>query len=727
MESILLPQVQTISLFFCAACAYSCGVESTINEPRLNLSKWSCAGRFDANVFRRLATNILSLSLCANLAGAQVDVLTQHNDEARTGTNLKETMLTPANVNPKQFGMLFRRVVDDQIYGQPLYVANLKIRGGTHDVVYITTVNNSVYAFDANDRAASTPFWHINFGTPPNVYDGKFGCTDMTGNMGIIGTPVIDAQDGVLYVVASTRVGDGFMQRLHALDLATGADRPDSPVTINAPGFDPLMESQRPGLLLSRGKIYIGYASHCDKDPYHGFLISYDARSLQQTGVFNTSPKGQAASIWQFGQAPAVDAEGNIYFVTGNGSWDGSSNFSESFLKLDPDLKLLDWFTPTDHAHLDSIDADLDCSGAMLIPGTHLVLDAGKQGVLYLVDANHMGHLGDDHAVQHFQATSSQLPSLVYWNSAQNGPLIYMWGQTDRLRAYQFHDGRLKETALAIRPELTQGHPGAMISLSAAGDKNGILWAAIHASGDSWHESRPGILHAYDADNVLHELWNSLENPTRDDCNNYAKTAPPTIANGKVYLASFGTSNSASGQLCVYGLLPDGPPPSPPANTKATAEDAQISLSWAPSQGATTYTVKRSAKSGAPLEITTGGMTSTTFTDITASTGMTYDYVVTAVNANGESAPSVAATVFLPKPNWNRNLLPPGPGRDVTVRVCSGCHSPGLVAGEHLSPEAWHDLVRVMAARGAVATDNEFDEITAYLAMSFPKTAAPKP
>ena len=651
---------------------------------------------------------------------SQVSVLTQHNNGERTGANLHEAILTPSNVSTKQFGMLFRRVVDDQIYGQPLLVTNVPLRGGTHDLVYVTTVNNSVYAFDANDPYATKPFWHVNFGTPPAVYDGKYGCTDMNGNMGIIGTPVIDAQERTLYVVAATRVGEAYLQRLHALDLATGADRELSPVTITAPGFAPLMQSQRPGLLLSRGKVYIGYASHCDKKPYHGFLFSYDAKSLRQTGVFNTSPAGQAASIWQFGQAPAVDAEGNIYFVTGNGSWNGTSDFSESFLKLDSNLKILDWFTPTDHAHLDAIDADLDCSGAVLVPGTDLVIDAGKQGVFYLVDAHHMGHLGDGHAVQHFQATSSQLPSLVYWNSAKNGALVYVWGQADRLRAYRFNGDTLKEAPFAMRPEVAQGHPGAMISLSANGNKDGILWAAIHASGSAWHESRPGILHAYDADDITHELWNSLENSTRDDCSNYSKTAPPTIANGKVYLASFGTQNTASGQLCVYGLLADGPAPSPPSSVNVSDGDGQVSLSWAASKDATTYAVKRSIKDAGPFETIASGLTSATFTDLTADNGMTYQYTVSSVNSNGESRASDVATASLPKTPVQISLLPPGPGRELTERVCSGCHSPGLAAREQLSPQKWHDLVRLMAAQGAVATDDEFNQITAYLAQSFP-------
>jgi hypothetical protein len=670
---------------------------------------------------------VLSLLLGPPLLGghlspgqSQASVLTQHNNDERTGANLNEVILAPSNVNVKQFGMVFRRVVDDQIYGQPLYAADVNIRGGTHDVVYVTTVNNSVYAFDANDAGASEPFWHVNFGTPPNVYDGKFGCTDMNGNMGIIGTPVIDAQGGTLYVVAATRVGSDFTQRLHALDLATGADRTMSPVTITAPGFDPLMESQRPGLLLSRGRVYIGYASHCDKEPYHGFLISYDAKSLEQTAVFNASPQGQAASIWQFGQAPAVDGEGNIYFVTGNGSWNGSSDFSESFLKLAPNLKLLDWFTPTDHSHLDSVDADLDCSGAMLVPGTSLVMDAGKQGVLYLVDAHHMGHLGDDQAIQHFQATRSQLPSLAYWNSARNGPLVYMWGQTDQLRAYHFDGRRLNATPFATRPEVNQGHPGAMISLSANGNKDGILWAAIHASGNSWHESRPGILHAYDADDIMHELWNSLEDTARDDCNNYAKTAPPTIANGKVYLASFGTRNIGGGQLCVYGLLPRGGAPASPSSVNVSAGDQQVALSWASSEDATTYTVMRSIKDKAPFETLARGLTSTTFTDITAGNGVTYQYVVAAVNSNGDSAPSSTSTVFLPKPPYHLGLLPPGPGRDLTTRVCSGCHSPALTAKEQLSPQGWHDLVHLMAAQGAVATEDELNQIAVYLAKTFP-------
>jgi hypothetical protein len=591
-------------------------------------------------------TSMWMLLSCGVFASAQVSVLTQHNDLERTGANLQETILTRQNVNVNQFGMLFKRVVDDQVYGQPLYVSHVKVGGGFHDVVYVTTVNNSVYAFDANAASASTPIWHVNFGAPANLHDADFGCLDINGKMGIIGTPVIDSQSGTLYVVSLTRAGGGFIQRLHALDIATGADMPNSPVTIAAKDFNPLMQNQRPALLLSRGVVYVSYASHCDKEPYHGFLMGYDAKSLRQTAVLNTSPTGSEASIWQSGQAPAVDAQGNIYVVTGNGSWDGKANFSESFMRLNPQLKLLDWFTPTNHFELDAKDLDLDSSGATLIPGTNLVLGGGKEGVLYVLDKRHLGHLGDENALQHFQAGKSHLHSFVYWNSDSKGSLLYLWGQTDRLRVFGLTGDKVAEAPVMTRPEVNQGHPGAMLSISANGGKEGILWAAIHATGDSWHESRPGILHAYDADDVSHELWNSLEDAKRDDCNNYSKMAPPTIANGKVYLASFGTENVGTGQMCVYGLLPDGPAPAAPEGLQAKVQNGVISLSWAAVPGARTYTVSSlDSANDAPSTLSTG-LVSTEFTGITPYKGISV-YVVTAVNSNGESVPSKPVTVDL--------------------------------------------------------------------------------
>ena len=591
-------------------------------------------------------------------AHAQVDVLTQHNDNFRTGVNLQETQLTPANVNQIQFGMLFKRVVDDQLYTQPLVVTGVTDGGGTRDLVYVTTVNNSVYAFDANDAEASLPVWHVNFGTPANLHSEKFGCLDINGKMGIIGTPVIDKARGVLYVVALTRAGvangprTGFIQRLHALDLATGADLPESPVVIRAPDFNALMENQRPALMLANGMVYVGYASHCDKEPYHGFLMAYDAKTLAQVSVFNTSPTGSEASIWQSGQGPAVDRDGNVYVVTGNGSWDGVKNFSESFLKLTPRLELLDWFTPTNHVALDKEDTDLDSSGATLIPGTHLVLGGGKEGVLYTLDARNLGHLGDEHALQHFQATASHLHSLVYWQSAKTGNLLYVWGQTDKAKVYKLEGERLGETPLMMRDVPNEGHPGAMLSLSANDNKDGILWAAIHATGDSWHESRPGVLHAYDGDDIRHELWNSLQVPARDDCGEYAKMAPPTIANGRVYLASFGADNVGTGQFCVYGLLSakGAAKLAPPTGVKAAVLGGVLTLTWDAVPGAQVYRVLRTNTLEPESKLAGVGLTTGKFAEPSPERGESATYRIIAVGANGVSEMSEAVKVTSPKP-----------------------------------------------------------------------------
>jgi hypothetical protein len=615
---------------------------------------------------RRFAPFLLALPLfgMTGFSGnAQVDVLTQHNNNGRTGVNLLETVLTPANVDQAKFGMLFKRVLDDQLYTQPLIVTGVSMDGGTRDIVYVTTVNNSVYAFDANDADASAPLWHINFGTPANVHSTNFGCLDINGQMGIIGTPVIDKARGVLYVVALTKAGrptgplTGFTQRLHALDIATGADLPESPVVVNAPDFNPLMQNQRPALMLANGMVYVGYASHCDKEPYHGFLMAYDAKTLTQVSVLNTSPTGSEASIWQSGQGPSADEEGNIYVVTGNGSWDGVRNFSESFLKMSPRLTLLDWFTPTNHFSLDEKDNDLDSSGATLIPGTNLVLGGGKEGVLYILDTENLGHLGDEHALQHFRATASHLHSLVFWHSQKSGNLLYVWGQRDKAKAYRFEGNVMGEKPIAEREVPNQGHPGAMLSLSANGDRDGILWSAIHATGDSWHESRPGILHAYDADDIRHELWNSLQNQPRDDCGEYSKMAPPTIANGKVYLPSFGLENVGSGQFCVYGLLPASGATKPlaPSGVQVSVSNGNLTLTWNSVTGAQFYRVIRSTSLESEAKTIAMGLTSPRFTEPAPQRGESASYAVLAISSDGVSDESKHVTYNSPKPKPMEN------------------------------------------------------------------------
>ena len=418
-------------------------------------------------------------------------------------------------------------------------------------------------------------------------------------------------------------------------------------MTIKADGFNALMQNQRPALMLANGMVYVGYASHCDKEPYHGYLMAYDAKTLEQVSVFNASPTGSEASFWQSGQGPAADAEGNVYAVTGNGSWDGVRNFSESFLKFTPELKLLDWFTPTNHLLLDAKDNDLDSSGATLIPGTHLVMGGGKEGVLYTLDTRKLGHLGDEHAVQHFQATASHLHSLVYWESAKSGDLLYVWGQRDKAKVYKLEGEKLIETPVAMREIPNEGHPGAMLSLSANGNRDGILWAAIHATGDSWHESRPGILHAYDADDIRRELWNSLEVPQRDDCGEYSKMAPPTIANGKVYLASFGTENVGTGQFCVYGLLAarGAVAPAAPTGGKAVVLRGNLTLTWDAVRGAEVYRVERTSSLEPAAKTVATGLTTTKFVQPAPERGESSTYTIFAVGTNGVSVGSEAVKV----------------------------------------------------------------------------------
>lgn len=484
-----------------------------------------------------------------------VGVYTQHNNNARTGANLNETTLTPAKVNVRQFGLLFRHVVDDQIFAQPLYVPNLAIAGARHNVVIVATAANTLYAFDADVDAP--PYWTVKLGPPGSVEQHHFWCLDILGNMGIIGTPVIDPATQTLYVVALTHEGDGFVQRLHALDIATGAERPHSPAVIAADGFDPILENQRPALLLSRGNLYVGYSSHCDVGLYHGFLFRFDPQTLQQQGVLNTSPDGTGNSIWQSGQGPAANADGTLYFVTSNGTWDGRRNFSDSFLKVDPDLHVQDWFTPTNYEELDRRDHDLNSSGAMLLPGTHEVMGVGKEGVVYLIDTHDLGHLGDEHAVQHFPAAKTEVNGgAVYWNSTARGGLVYLWAQDDALRVFGFNQGRFAPEPLAVGHD-TSAYPGGVLSLSASGDTNGILWAnaALTAHGNG-HVNGPAVLRAYDANDITRELWNSNLDPERDAPGRISKNAPPTVVNGKVYLATFGALPVGTGALYVYGLLP---------------------------------------------------------------------------------------------------------------------------------------------------------------------------
>ncbi|HEY7500412.1 MAG TPA: PA14 domain-containing protein [Vicinamibacterales bacterium] len=515
---------------------------------------------------------------------AQTSVTTQHNDVARTGANLTETLLTTTNVNVSQFGKLFERTVDDEIYGQPLYVPGLDIPGlGVRNVVFVATNNDSVYAFDADDPAAITPIWMNNYTNPAagivpvSRTDVGQACgtyVDFAGRIGIGGTPVIDTASQTIYFVTRTKENGAFVQRLHALDVRDGSARPGSPLVIQASvvgtgdgrdaqnniAFNSRTHNQRAALLLDRGVVYVAWASYCDQGPYHGWILGYDAGTLQQVMVYNTSPDGGLSGIWQSGGGLTADPAGNIYALTGNGSFNGDTggrNFGNSFIKISPSGTLVDWFTPYNWSFLNATDEDLGIQNAMLVPNTNLVIGGGKEGVMYVVDRNNMGHVrsgNNGQIVQSFQgSTAARMNGApVYWNAPTYGPSIYLWAAGDPLKVFRLVNGTFQTPAAAQSTVLAApGMPGAMLSLSANGNAigSGILWAAMSRSGDANHTSQPGIVRAYDASNVTRELWNSQQNAGRDGVGLFSKFSPPTIADGKVFVATL------SSKLVVYGLL----------------------------------------------------------------------------------------------------------------------------------------------------------------------------
>ncbi|HSZ86046.1 MAG TPA: T9SS type A sorting domain-containing protein [Puia sp.] len=542
----------------------------------------------------RIFFSITFLSaLSAKISFAQTNVLMQHNNLKRTGWNSNETQLTQASVTNGNFGLIFSRSIDDQTYSQPLIMTNLPIGGGAHNVVIVTTVNNSVYAFDADDSNVVNPYWHVNLTYSPGTYrpikntDMTGACggayTDFSGNMGIVGTPVIDSTTNTIYVVSRsvTLNGQTFVQYLHALDIITGAEKPGSPIYITAtyPGngeggdgttitFDEQRENPRPGLLLYKGVVYISWASHCDWEPYHGWVIGYDASTLQQKYVYNASPNGGLAGIWMSGQAPAVDDNGFIYLSTGNGTTDigtDTTDRAESLLKLSTasgNLKVVDYFTPNDYDNLNQQDLDYGVDGVMLIPNSNLSLSGSKESYLYLIDDTKMGGMNPNNTnvlqQLNVNATSTDYDkhihgSPVYYQDNNGNEYVYAWAEGGFLKQYPFKRATmLFDTLNKIvgNTTLPEGMPGAMLALSSNGSQQGagILWGSHPINGDANHGTVPGILQAFDATNVQHELWNSNMSGKRDSVGNFAKFVVPTIANGKVYLATF------SNKLNVYGL-----------------------------------------------------------------------------------------------------------------------------------------------------------------------------
>lgn len=530
-------------------------------HPAIRFVKGSLLNRFDAikcaALRLRIATpaTLALIGWCCAVAWAQTDVLMHHNDVARTGQNLTETILTPANVNANQFGKLFRQSVDGILVGQPLYASNLLMGDGlVHNVVFVATQHNTVYAFDADSYAP--PIWSVSLGDPDPI--GDFGCTGTHfKEIGVTSTPVIDTAKTTLYVVSKTMTGKDEREfDLHALDLKTGSELLGGPVSITGSnGSQPFLvqyQMQRPALLLQNGLIYIGFGGNgCDIYTYNGWLFAYDSMTLQQQAVFEVSPNGKKSSLWQGGGGPAVDEFGNIYVVTANGTYDGPNglnDYGDSVLKLGwsgSSFGLIDYFTPYNQDYLQDNDKDLGSAGPLILPDQpglypHELVAGGKGGTLYLINRDNLGQYnsGYDNVIQSFPGETTFMLTGVptYWNGS-----VYIAGDHDFIKQYGLVNGYLTTTPVSESTVQFSGKGVASTSISSNGTQNGILWALQHSAD---------TLFAFDPTNLATEFYNSRQAlHERDKVANMARYVTPTISNGKVYIPE-------RDALSVFGLLP---------------------------------------------------------------------------------------------------------------------------------------------------------------------------
>jgi len=519
------------------------------------------------------------LSVTSHMGNGFAGVFTHHNDNARTGQNLNETALTPALVNISTFGKKFSVSVDGQIYAQPLYVPNVAIAGkGTHNVVFVATEHDTVYAWDAdnNTGANALPLWQasmldaVHHGATvgeTTVSSADVSCGDLSPEIGITSTPVIDPSTNTLYAEAKSKLKDGtFIHRLHALDITSGNEMAGSPVAIAAsvPGtgdgssggtivFNSLRQLNRPGLLLVNGLVFLAYASHCDNGPYHGWILAYDAATLTQKSVFNTTPNGGLGGIWMSGAGLAADDQAIIFTATGNGTFDTTGtvvDFGDTIFKVSVNsgpLVLTDYFTPFNQASLSAADQDLGSGGVLLLPDqpgghAHLLVQSGKAGTIYLIDRDQMtagnlhfcsGCASDTQIVQEMpSANTGTLSSPAYWNG-----FLYFCGQNSSPQQFVLSNG-LVTGPTSIANYGSFGYPGATPAVSANGGSNAIVW---------FIESNLSALHAFDAASLATELYNTNQAAgNRDKLDSVVKFSVPTIANGKVYI---GTKTG----LYVYG------------------------------------------------------------------------------------------------------------------------------------------------------------------------------
>jgi hypothetical protein len=505
--------------------------------------------------------------------GAIADVVTYHNDVARTGQNLNETILSPANVAAATFGKVRILATDGKVDAQPLSLSGLSVPSvGVRDVVYVATEHDSVYAFDAN---AGSILWSVSLlGTGETTSDTR-GCSQVTPEIGITSTPVIDRSrgpNGIVYVVAMSKTSaGGYIQRLHALDAALGTELLGGPKTIQAsyPGtgagsaggfvtFDPKQYEERAGLLELNGQIVTVWTSHCDIDPYTGWIIAYDAGTLAQSSVLNVTPNGSRGGLWMAGAGPAADAAGNVYVLDGNGTFDttltpagfpNKGDYGNAFIKIATagGLSVADYFATFDTVSASNADTDLGSGGAMVFPDfidssgvtRHLAVGAGKDGHMYVVDRDAMGKWNAS-SNQNYQDIAGALGGSVFSMPAYFNNTLYYGASGVKLKAFAIANAKVSTTA-ASSTATSFGYPGATPSISASGSTNGIVWAVENKS--------PAVLHAYDATNLARELYNSTQAANgRDSFGNGNKFITPTIVKGHVYV---GTPTG----VAVFGLL----------------------------------------------------------------------------------------------------------------------------------------------------------------------------
>lgn len=561
----------------------------------------------------------LAVLISAFKAGAgQVNITTQHVDNGRTGANLNETTLHTSNVNQATFGKIFSLKVNGQVYGQPLYVSALDMGAlGVHNVVFVCTENNWVYAYDADNPGSGlgTKLWEVNLGPPaPN---GNGNCGDLTPNVGITATPVIDLATKTIYIVSKTYASNVYANKLHALSLTDGSQKFGGPVTyqatVNRPAggtvtFNSQWHFCRAGILLLNGVVYAAFTSHCDGGTYQSWIFGHNASTLAQTSACCATPNNGGGGMWQSGKGIVGDASGNIYAASGNGSYDTVSLTGDKSMSVmrfsTPNLAVTDYFIPKNVANLNGADSDFGSGGPLLLPGTNRLVMAGKEGIIYLLDTNNLGRFnsGANQVVQEFRGLNdsgdgnAQTP--VYW-AAPGGPYVYYWAGRNYARAFKLNTATgLLETTPASQGSATHTGRAGCIFLSANGTTSGtgILWGI---KSDSGGNSPPGAgsVWAYDAENLGTMLWNSTQNATRDGLGNYSKLSFPMVANGRVYVPTLNASD-ANNTVVVYGII--GADTIPPGiQTVSAPQTTQVKVTFnEPVEQASATTIGNYAISG---------------------------------------------------------------------------------------------------------------------------------